>query len=325
MPFAFSVGCFLVRNDAGRLAIRDDATRDAIIVDTSAEISRRSHEDLSGGQKLTNAVTYCLGMTWTKAAAFKADRAGKTIGKYAWLLSGLGAWGERFRIKDCRDPGAERGTSIGLLGVLLAVAGTVIWRHRLGWLLLGWGLAGGNLAFILWYWTWDNLTFTIPGLAGWALLAGLGAAGTVDSSAGGRRRLAYRIAPLAAPLFLLVSNYSFVDRSGRAERQAVEFRRRVAEADWPTNSVILTSYWPATTLRYGFYCQAGRHDVYVICAASENVNKLIEHFTKANRPVFLPAARIPPRLAQALWRYTPRDLSELGYLQVNPPAPARRP
>ena len=324
LPFAFSVGCYLIRNDPAKLGVRDDALRDEIIVDTSAEISRGYGPGASAFHKVQHAAAYCLGLVWIEKSGFTAEGVSRTLDSYTWLLSGLGAVVGRSRL-DRPVTGGRGGASIGLLGLLLAIAGTVVSQRRLGWVLFGWGLFAGNLLFILWHHAWDNLTFTIPGLAGLALLAGLGIAGAWERTGRGGWLALWRAGALAAPLFLLLSNYALVARNGPQDNESLHWGRNVAAAPWPERSVILCSYWPATTLRYLLYLEAKRTDACVICASETNWDRLIRHFEGLGRPVFvfsdtqsglegrtLPGGRAGPPDS------TPPPLARLGFARAFP-------
>ena len=121
-----------------------------------------------------------------------------------WLLSGRGVFGDRFQPSDRRFNEQGRGSSIGIIGLVLAILSFVFRRREYGWVLLGSSMFVGNLVFILWHHRFDNLTFTIPGLIGISLLVGLGAGGPRHLGRG--RRTVFQMACLIVPLFLLVGN-----------------------------------------------------------------------------------------------------------------------
>ncbi len=138
------------------------------------------------------------------------------------------------------DQSAGVGPSLGLPGVLLALAGIVFARRHWGWVLLGAGLFMGNLIFCLWHHPFDNLTFTIPGLAGLALLAGLGVAGPYAAAWRTPGRWLCRGPGLATVLFLLLTNYPLVDRATPATAADLALARRLAAAPFPQNSGVPT-------------------------------------------------------------------------------------
>ena len=323
LPFVFSVGCYLVRNQPGRLALRDDAQRDEILQDVSKEISRGYGPHPTALGKIGKAAGYCLGLNWTTNPRLRLSVAGRSLVDYASMLTGAGVFGVRSG-SDEQGPSRRNnmGTSIGLAGLILAVAAARVRKRHRAWVAFGLALFGGNLLFVLWHHSWDNMTFTVPGVAGLAILAGLGLA-RGDESGGGRFRHLRTATAAAAVLFLLLVNFTAVGRKGESERSAIAFGREVASAPWPGQSVILCSYWPAMTFRYVLYIEGGRRDVQVLCAAPSNYMKLIRHFTAEGRSVFLLAAEVAAARREGLARATQPGIESVGFLLANPTARAQ--
>ncbi len=323
VPFAFSVGCFLVRNQPDRLAVRDDAQRDEILVDVSKEISRGYGANPTATDKIAKAAAYCLGLNWAGNPRFRLGAAGRTIVDYASVLSGIRVFAGKGRPEeeDLSHAG-KRGSSIGIAGLVLAVMAGRLWKRRRTWVHFGWALFAGNLLFILWHHSWDNMTFTIPGVAGLAFLAGLGSARSDEPDGGGRLRIRRALAA-AAILFLIIGNFRIVGRRGEPERQAIAFAREIASAPWPERSVILCSYWPAMTFRYALYIDGGRRDVQVLCAEPSNYMKLVRYFAGEGRSVFLMAAEVAAGRRGGLAAETSAPIERLGFVIANPVATER--
>jgi 4-amino-4-deoxy-L-arabinose transferase-like glycosyltransferase len=317
LPFVLAVGLNVARSDPERIPARDDALRDAIIGYHPHEVTYDYGAGPGLVERLQSATSFVLGVRWS--ARVGASHVGGTSLKYAWLLSGLGVWGDRFAPEVDHDFMLRGGTSLGALGVLLALAGVFFWRRRPGWVLLGLGLWAGNLAFVLLYYSWDNLTFTVPSLAGLALLAGLGAAGPPsDADPPPRRRRIYTLVCLIAPLALLLTNFRYVDRNTEAERANVEQRQRIAQAAWPPESVIMTTYWPAMTYRYLLRVEVERLDVLVLHTQQDTWSDLARHFLELGRPLFFTPGMLPPRIEAALLRETPLEFARLGFILIDP-------
>ena len=315
LPFVFSVSYYLVRHQPENLHYRDSSLRWEI---RKNKLLTR----LPGGYVgVKHAVKQCLGMTYTNQAKFDGERVRADVDKYAWLLSGAGAQGERYATGDGRNREQGRGASIGLLGILVALIGLVAARRQWGWMLLGAGMFAGNLVFILWHHRWDNLTFVVPGLIGLALLVGLGAAGPVISTGKvvpGKGWLIYRIACLLVPLFLLVSNYTQLDRSTEQEQKRLEYHQRVARAPFPQNSVVLATYWPGMTYRYLFLIEAGRRDMRIMYEDRKYWGAIIEYFAERNQPIYLAANSVGAQQRKQLLSGTRRELAQVGFVRLNP-------
>ena len=103
LPFAFSVVCFMVRNDAQNPPHRDDILREQILSLGPSEITRGYDPDASVAQKLTNAVGYSLGLKWSRKAGFSFEHLIPDIKNYARMLSGSGAFGGGFAQKSPKN------------------------------------------------------------------------------------------------------------------------------------------------------------------------------------------------------------------------------
>ena len=317
LPFVLSVNFFLMRNNPSRLALNDDALRDAIL--TEAELPHTPGP--AAYQTTGEAIRYCLGLTWSEHDEFNWRDLAGDLKRYALMLSGFRALSDRSPPANATVRGEGRGTSIGILGLLLGALGIWSWRRRYGWVLLGAGLFAGNLVFFLWHHTWDNLTFTIPGLAGLGLLAGLGAAGIGDIGKIGKkpvRRALMKVCLLAAPIFLLVTNFNVVSRSGQNDREILNRNAKIVATPLPKNSAVVCGYWGGMTLRYLFWIEAGRTDIRVIICNPEERMAIVRYFDEKDRPVFSPVRDLSPRSAKVARRITPRRFEEIGLLVVNP-------
>ncbi len=265
------------------------------------------------GSRIEGSVKYCTGLLYKAEAKFNPQVVGRDFDKYAWMLSGLGAKGDRYAQGDPRNNEQGRGTSIGLLGLLLIPIGLVLQRRNWGWAVLGLWMFASNLAFILWHHRWDNLTFTIPGIAGLALAAGLGAAGGQGVS---RRMVVYRTACLLVPLYLLATNYNLVNRNTPEEKVRQAECRRIAEAKYPQKAVVVSTFWPAMTYRYLIHIEGGRSDVHVIHENTDKWQKLIEYFQKNGQPVYLHQSAVNPGVLSAARQMTEPDIAAAGFVKL---------
>jgi len=312
LPFVFSVSYYLIRYDLSSVYLRDGMLRSKILGGWKTDPTLA----WSPYQHVRHAVRNCLGLHYTKRAKFETKQVKWALDKYAWLLSGKGALGDRFKQGEQRQNEQGRGTSIGILGLAVALLAVVFCWRQYGWLLLGWGMFAGNLAFILWHNRWDNLTFTIPGLIGLALLVGLGSAG--PSRAKNRSRLIFQLASLIVPMFLLISNYRLVDRATEEERKTLEYRHELAKAPLPANSVIITSYWPGSTFRYLYYIEAGRRDVQILHADRDKWPKLQKYCAEQGRPTFIRSNTLNARDRKRFLRFTPPEIARWGFVLMGP-------
>lgn len=268
LPFVFTVCFYMIREDPARLHARDDALRDEIL-----ELGTPFPE-LPFSERLREAVSYSVGLKAAGQADFTAfswERVGWDLNKYAWLLSGAGAFGDRFSENQTRsDPLVAfrqreqgRGTAVGALGLLLALVGVTRGRRHAGALLLGVMMFLGNLVYYLYMHPVDNLHFTIPGLTGLAVLIGLGA--TMQANArSARRSFAYQTACLAAPAFLLVTNFGVVDFRTPEFRRHLALAEAVRQTALPERPAIVAMYSRAQRLRYLYWIDAAQTDVRVI-------------------------------------------------------------
>lgn len=318
LPFLLAVGMNVAKGDPTRLAARDDWLRDSLPgVDISGEVTY----DYGAGPGLVEKVRYAtfftLGLKWSPRLSPQRIRV--TIPRYAWLVSGIGAWGDRFMLERQHDPMLRGGVSLGLPALLLALAGVVLWRREPGWLLLGLGLVAGNLPFVLLYNAFDSMTFTIPSLIGLAFLAGLGCAGRpAPPGEQPARPSRLRFACLLLPLALILCNYRYVDRNTEALRSTVQERQRAVSASWPRESVIMATYWPAMTYRYLIQIEAGRPDVTVIHLTKESLPPAARHLAGLGRPVFARRLLVSREARQRLPPVTPSDLRDLDFLYLDP-------
>ncbi len=331
LPFAYSVSFFLVRFDSAQPCARDDAERARVIE------RRPPFAELSAPQRLRYAVHHCLGLSWARHLQYSPERLRWDIDKYAWLLSGGGGFGDRFEpgdpLRESQQRQQGQGSSVGVLGLFLAALGVWFGRRQWRWVVFGLGLFVGNTAFYLLHQPSNNLSFTIPGLIGLAFLAGLGAAGVIRRASRTTPRTICRVACLAAPLFLLVSNYRFVNRRTAEEHQRVAHCARLAEAPLPPEAVIISRRNSGMVYRYLFHLVAGREDVSVVNADEREWPQLIRHFYQQGRPTFLrttrdnrrhfgraalPGDAVPMDVWARFCPNTPEPLAKLGFLLAEP-------
>ena len=100
-------------------------------------------------------MVYSLGLVWADQH-IRTDVAAADLWHYARMLLGLTLWD---KLPETRGCGCCRGnlasvSSMGLLGLVLAVWGTVAARRQYGWVLLGWGMFLGNLCYYLYNHRW---------------------------------------------------------------------------------------------------------------------------------------------------------------------------
>jgi len=268
--------------------------------------------------KIPDAIDYVLGLTWGRSSAAELSMHStlRTLRKYGWLLSGLGAFGGEYYPGELNDQELRGGTNIGIAGLVLALAATIAWRREPAWLWLGWGLFGGNLAFVIFHARWDNLTFTIPGTIGLSLLVGLGTDGIARGRSTERGRLVWRSACLIVPAFLLLSNGAYGSRNTPEDRKLAERREAVARAPFPEGSVVIATYWPIMGYRFLLNVQAGREDINIIQCTRANWPALIRHFEARGQPVFIPRAYLKNSLPRSALRQAPPPLARLGLVRA---------
>ena len=312
LPFAASVAFHWVRDDPQALHRRDAAL--------ARELLGEPGPDAWLAGRLRAAIAYNLGIRWAEHATRRAD-LGRVAGdarRYGELLAGAALLAGNPVPESARARDRGFGTSLGIGGLALALSGAVF-RRRSPWVWIGVGLFVGNLAFYFWFQRWDGLTFTIPGLAGLALLAGLGAAGPQGAPPGSASRRA--CAGLAAVTAggLLVANFAPVDRSRTSEPLGFPHATPEELAQLPPDAVLVMDYWRATTYRYLVHVEAGRDDVRVLDPAPELQARLVDALSKSGRRSFVLAAPPATRLAPGLraWRRaTPPWLARYGFVEV---------
>jgi len=320
-PFVFNLIYYVAREDASYLHARDDALRDRIL---GAAVEFGS---LSFGEKLRDGVLYVTGLKWSTRSEFSGEKFGEDVSKLGWRLSGLGAFGERYRDTpqgNVKNMLQGPGTTVGALGLVLAAVGACRWRRHIGWPALGVLLFLGNTAFYFYHNAApDNLDFTLPGAIGLALLAGLGAAGPDPWAASVGRRAGWIAACAAVPLFLLLTNYGKLDRSGEPERRWVADCALAAETPIDPDAVLIARYDAANMFRYIYWVQAEpqRRDVSVIIFRAkwmpDELARLVAGLRATGRPIYV---------AQDMWSYAQHvglrmtrpnaELAKLGFLRV---------
>ncbi len=318
-PFGGTLAFYLLRERPDLLHARDDAIRDAQI-DPQPNLAELPLRD-----RLREAVYYSLALKWAGRSPNPESTLPWQLDKYAWLLSGRGLLADRYPEGDDsvwrQRLEQGRGASIGLPALLLAAIGLLRWLRRPAWPLLGLGLFVANGAFYLWHRPPDNLEFTIPGLIGLALLAGLAAAGPRGAAPGWLRRGVPWLLVLA-PLVLL-GNHRVFDRDTPAEQQRRARIDRVRAANWPRDAALFATYDRAMTARYLIQGEAGRVDVGVFINRSFYSNdqrgRFVTFLMQQGRPTFLPLEETPPNVRAAWGRRTEPSIVAAGYLQAPPP------
>lgn len=322
LPFLFSVGYIMARANAEGSHTRDNAA-------SAALVAVNEDDDASFRRRLTAAVYHALGLKWASDAGFSADELRDDLSRYARLLSG------REIVTRPGPPayGIERnegfGVSISAVGVALAVLACV-WRRRdYGWTLLGAGLFLGNLVFYVWHHRWDGLTFTIPGLAGLAFLAGLAVAGPRKSPRAALWRRCAVVAGVVTSLALLATNYPRVDRTGPDDQKQREIARDFKALPWPQDCAILSIYWEATRYRYLLHVEAGRNDIRVLNVKIADMQAVAEGLKNDGVAIFLSPryrTKLDPRFRRAAKARTPPIFNQAGLLMLYPGnAPPNRP
>lgn len=289
--------------------------------------------ELTVSGRLRAALSYSIGLEAAgreQFTKFDAERLRWDLDKYAWLLSGRGAFGDRWSEDELRaDPAlASRqmqqgfGTSVGGLGLLLALIALVRVRRRWGMVLLGLGFFVGNLAYYLYMHPVDNLDFTIPGLVGLAILVGVGmAAGDGGAVRGGR--LAFQAACLAVPVFLLVTNMRYMDPRTPDDEQFQRICAKLKETRLPERPVILSLYRGANLFRYVYWLERERSDVHVLIVRERygpaELGKLINELRRRGDDILI-SMGVARRfgLDRQLSRQTRPELRDVGLFQVYP-------
>jgi hypothetical protein len=320
LPFAAAVAFHLARDDPRALHRRDAALARELLGEPTPEAGL--------ADRLLDSIAYSLGIRWVQHAARRADpaRIPGDARRYAELLVGTALLAGNPVPESTRARDRGFGTSIGIGGLALALGG-VLFRRRSPWVWLGAGLFAGNLAFYFGFHRWDALTFTIPGLAGLALLAGLGAAGPPEAPPGSALRRACAGLAAVAAGSLLVANFAPVDRSGASEPLGFPHATPEELAQLPPDAVLVLDYWRATTYRYLVHVEAARDDVRVLDPAPGNQARLVEALRRSGRRSFVlaapPGASLSPRL-QALRHATPPWLARYGFVEMPASPEVRR-
>jgi hypothetical protein len=308
LPFTVAVALNLSRDDPARLAVRDDAIRNEIPgVDLSGEVTYQYESGIGYTSRVENALVHMLGLKWKPRLA--AKNIPDNLKKFGWVISGLGIWGDRYAPAGQKDPMMKGGASLGAPALLLSILGIYFWRKQPGWILLGVGILAGNLIFALFYTAFDTMTFITPALIGLALLAGLGCS-PPDPIESKRARTFSRVrgAALLLPLVLLLVNFSYVDRSTESTARQIQNRQEFIKIDWPRDSVILTTFWPAMTMRYSLRVAVDRPDIAVIHLEPKNVPAAHRYFQQRRRPVFATANALSAEARKRAIADTPRPL-----------------
>ena len=317
LPFVYTMSYYFARTNQDYLYGRDSKIRNRIL----SKWGYTEFKPPKVTKRYVKAIAKTrLGLSYSKNAKFDKKVMHADIDKYTWLLSGAGGFKDRYEQNSPMLLHQGRGSSIGLLGLLLAAASIVLWRKHYGWASLGLWFFIGNLIFILWHHRWDNLTFIVPGLIGLSLLAGLGSVGPAKWNRQ-KRRYILQACCLVAPLFLLLTNYSRLDMSTEQTAKTLEYNHKIAAANWPKDSAFIGSCWPAMTLRYLFYVEADRPDIHVLYEDDRpDWPKLIDHFAKRGQPVFM-RARYLGKISDQQKKYyaarTQREFLQLGFVRVD--------
>ncbi|HXI04339.1 MAG TPA: DUF2723 domain-containing protein [Candidatus Saccharimonadales bacterium] len=286
LPFGVAVALNVAKDNPEREVAQNDFVRTQIPgVDLSGEVTYPYTTDRDLLPRVLAAVNHMSGRKW--AWRVRPVNIGLNFKEFMWLVSGLGAWGNRFAPAGQHDPMLEGGMSLGPIGLLAALVGALAWRRRRVWVLHALALAAGNLVFVLLYGAFDTMTFTVPAWIALAFLAGLGCdALQAGAKTPALRRLAGGAAILLIPVILLSVNYRYVSLRTAGDRHLVEWRQGILQCDWPRNSVLLMTYWPAMTFRYMLEVEAGRRDILIVHAESKSLDTAARYFEALGRPVF---------------------------------------
>ena len=334
IPFMLNVAFFLWRENPGFLHARDDALRDEILQQGPPVTA------LSSSERLKEAVMYSLGLRGAGRKTFTELswwRIGWDLNKYGWQLSGLAAGGDRFpadaqardRVIEFRQREQGSGTSITVLGAVLALAGLRHWRRHKHVLLFGILLFFGNSLYYLYMHPVDNLQFTLPGLIGLALLIGWGltprASDTADSRKntdhGDKRRLwptrLLYATGFIPPIFLFATNLAVLDYRKPEMIESMALAKKIMAVPLPPKPVIVATYPRAQRLRFLYWVEAGRRDVAVIVFREQyepaEARRLAEGLRAQGYTVLFSAEVIGKVETQRVFaQWTPRQLVELG-------------
>ena len=321
LPFLLNVCFYVSRENPAYLHARDDALRDEIL-EIGVPFAERSFS-----QRLGEAVSYSLGLEASgleRFTEFSWTRIGWDLDKYAWIMSGLGALGNRYapeqidsdRAVWVRSREQGRGTCVGVLGLVLVGLSLRHWKRLRAVILLGLGMFVGNLIYYLYMHPTDNLHFTIPGLIGLAILVGLG---TAVRRVAERRRgtLLFQVVCLTVPAFLLFANWPTLNYDSLAEQSHRRIGQTVRELPFPEHCVIVTNYPRAQALRCRLWLESHRPEISVMVFRSaygpQEVLKLLKGLGERGYQVLLSAEVIGKESTiQRFSRWTPRKFTEVG-------------
>ncbi|MCJ7543185.1 MAG: DUF2723 domain-containing protein [Phycisphaerae bacterium] len=317
LPFCVSVGGVLVQYaHPSSPAMREDVLSEEIRLEALGLPAKQASQ-----RGLRDAVVYSLGLLWADRR-LQADVVADDAWQYTRMLLGLTAWDRPSDISGLRLLERETGigVSMGILGIGLAVWGTLAARGRYGWVLLGWGMFLGNLCYYVYNHRIDSRTFVIPGLIGLGLLVGLGAGAVPWGRLSARARRAWPVACLAVPLILLVANWAKVDRNGKDDWWWVSAMHRLAEGPVPQDTAFVMTSWPGNACRYAMHVLVDRPDVTVVNAEKEWMNYAAGHFADLRRPIAVPALHLSsPEQAERLLQRSPPAMADLALVLLLPP------
>ena len=319
LPFCYSVGFFLMRHVPSNLHARDRAFRDTVVPNKPGEVGPAELGDMTYLDRFGHAVQYCLGVKWVEKTGITAEQVKYDLAKYGWMMSGR----YHFTAAEARRHAPlevqRSGSSLGLIGVAAALLGLIRWRKHYGWLILAVGMVVGNLLFYLWHHAPDNLTFTIPSLAGWCMLVGLGVSGPPGRTAQKRWPSVARPAWLIVPGLLLILNWPLVRANQNQQSRYVEYCKRVAEADFPVGTIIIDRYWQVTAWRYVLFVEAGRTDMRVLIPDDKGP-ELIKRLLGEGEVVFV--SRTTPlqtlQIDPSMLVRASATTAQLGFARLNP-------
>lgn len=325
LPFLVTVSVTLMRADPDTVGFKDDAYRNAVLGDSAREVTLRTPPGMSGPEKFMAAVRFCSGFNWAKGwgdqSGVNFSLAPEVLSKLFVVYSGTGL----FRQADAdpsQDTMLQGGVTAGFPVLILCIAALFGKQERRRWVVAGGLFIGGNLLFILIYPRWDNLTFTIPGLIGLSVLAGLGFDHLRSNllRTKGRQMAVF----VAIPAFLVAANIGPMNRKTPAEATLQARFGEIRDLPWPKNTVILADYYKATALRYLLYVEKGRRDIWVLTAERHNRARLSRHLADAGRAYVITDEFASPAVRATLTPVTPQRLLSLGFLHYRPSAMNRR-
>jgi hypothetical protein len=128
---------------------------------------------------------------------------------------------------------------------------------------------------------------------------------------------------LAAPAFLLVTNYGIVDFRRNDLRQHVELAEVVKRTALPERPAIIAMYSRAQRLRYVYWIDAARTDVRVIVFrerfGGQELRRLVAGLRdRGFAPLVSEEVLGSASALRALAPWTPRELAEVGLLRPPP-------